>query len=129
MLTIDDLRALPKVACPVHAISREPTGLRVAHTGGSELFDQVVMACHSDQALAILGTTASRGQHEILSAIRYQANRAVLHTDAALLPRVAQIGMNASFRMFPDSAAAKAPVRKAPSCTLNRIERTLGLSN
>ena len=80
---LDDVR----LACPVHAISREPTGLRVAHTGGSELFDQVVMACHSDQALAILGTTASRGQHEILSAIRYQANRAVLHTDAALLPR------------------------------------------
>jgi hypothetical protein len=68
---------------------RDPraAGLRVTHAGGSEHFDQVVMACHSDQALAILGFTASDAQREVLSAIRYQPNRAVLHTDRALLPR------------------------------------------
>jgi predicted NAD/FAD-binding protein len=43
--------------------------------------DQVVLACHSDQSLAILGFTASDAQREVLSAIRYQPNRAVLHTD------------------------------------------------
>jgi predicted NAD/FAD-binding protein len=59
----------------------------VTHAGGSETFDQIVMACHSDQALAILGYTATDAQREVLSAIRYQPNRAVLHTDAALLPR------------------------------------------
>jgi predicted NAD/FAD-binding protein len=47
----------------------------------------VVLACHSDQALAILGFTASDAQRDVLAAIRYQANRAVLHTDRALLPR------------------------------------------
>jgi len=46
-----------------------------------------VMACHSDQALSILGFTASDAQREVLSAIRYQPNRALLHTDPALLPR------------------------------------------
>jgi predicted NAD/FAD-binding protein len=61
--------------------------LRVTHAGGGEHFDQVVMACHSDQALAILGGTASEAQREVLAAIRYQPNRAVLHTDRALLPR------------------------------------------
>jgi uncharacterized protein len=80
---LDDVR----VACPVHAVTRDAAGLRVAHAEGSEHFDQVVMACHSDQSLRILGFTASDAQREVLSAIRYQPNRAVLHTDRALLPR------------------------------------------
>ncbi|MGB9192605.1 MAG: FAD-dependent oxidoreductase, partial [Azonexus sp.] len=80
---LDDIR----LACPVSAVTREGAGLRVTHAGGGEHFDQVVMACHSDQALAILGFTASDAQREVLAAIRYQSNRAVLHTDRALLPR------------------------------------------
>ena len=76
-----------RLACPVSAVSREAGRLRVVHAAGSELFDRVVMACHSDQALAILGLAASDTQREILSAVRYQPNRAVLHTDRALLPR------------------------------------------
>lgn len=76
-----------RLACPVRAVTRETVGLRIIHAAGSEQFDQVVMACHSDQALAILGATATDGQREVLSAIRYQPNRAVLHTDRALLPR------------------------------------------
>ena len=80
---LDDVR----LSCPVHVVTREAGGLRVTHAGGSESFDQVVMACHSDQALSILGTTASDAQREMLAAIRFQPNRAVLHTDPALLPR------------------------------------------
>jgi len=80
---IDDIR----LACPVWTVNREADGLRVTHAAGIEYFDQVVMACHSDQALAILGGTASDAQREVLSAIAYQPNRAVLHTDPALLPR------------------------------------------
>lgn len=80
---LDDIR----LACPVRAVMRDGDQLRVTHAQGSERFDQVVMACHSDQAQAILGMTASDGQREVLSAIRYQPNRAVLHTDPALLPR------------------------------------------
>jgi len=80
---LDDVRP----ACPVSAVVREADGLYVAHAHGRERFDQVVMACHSDQARAILGDTASLNQRKVLEAIRYQPNRAVLHTDAALLPR------------------------------------------
>jgi predicted NAD/FAD-binding protein len=76
-----------RIGCPVSAVTRQADGLVVTHLGGSEQFDHVVMACHSDQALAILGFTATDGQREVLSAIRYQPNRAVLHTDRALLPR------------------------------------------
>ncbi|MBL8397257.1 MAG: FAD-dependent oxidoreductase [Candidatus Accumulibacter sp.] len=80
---LDDVR----LQCPVHALTRVENGLRVTHAGGSGHFDQVVLACHSDQALAILGDTASPAHRRILSAIRYQPNRAVLHTDPTLLPR------------------------------------------
>ena len=76
-----------RLACPVSAVRREGNHLALTHAAGSESFDQVVMACHSDQALNILGFTASDAQVDVLSAIRYQPNRAVLHTDAALLPR------------------------------------------
>ncbi|NTV70577.1 MAG: NAD(P)-binding protein [Azonexaceae bacterium] len=76
-----------RLACPVSAVSREGDFLKVTHASGSEHFDQVVMACHSDQSQAILGFTATDGQREVLSAVRYQPNRAILHTDRALLPR------------------------------------------
>lgn len=80
---LDDVR----LSCPVVAVRRDEDGLTVLHAKGAERFDQVVMACHSDQTLRILGGTASPGQREVLQSIRYQLNRAVLHTDAALLPR------------------------------------------
>lgn len=52
----------------------------------AERFDQVVIASHSDQALAMLADASVR-EHEILRAIPYQRNEAVLHTDVRLLPR------------------------------------------
>ena len=80
-----------RLDCPVRAVTRDGAHLRVDHAGGSERFDQVVMACHSDQTLAILGATATAGQRDVLAAIRYQANRAVLHTDTRLLPRAPRL--------------------------------------
>ena len=80
---LDDIR----LDCPVTALKRDGAYWRASHARGGELFDQVVLACHSDQSLAILGMSASDAQRDVLSAIRYQPNRAVLHTDAALLPR------------------------------------------
>lgn len=52
----------------------------------SERFDEVIFACHSDQALAMLGD-ATGAEREILGALPYQANETVLHTDASVLPR------------------------------------------
>ncbi len=80
---LDDIR----LACPVISVTRDGKALTLTHVRGSEQFDQVVMACHSDQSLAILGHAATDAQRAVLSAIRYQPNRAVLHTDRALLPR------------------------------------------
>ncbi|MCY4043926.1 MAG: FAD-dependent oxidoreductase [Cellvibrionales bacterium] len=51
-----------------------------------EIFDQVIFACHSDQALALL-QQPTQDEQTILAAIRYQDNAVVLHTDTALLPK------------------------------------------
>jgi predicted NAD/FAD-binding protein len=62
-------------------------GVLVNSTSGTERFDEVVLATHSDQALQILGSSATTDERQLLGAISYHANRAVLHTDTALLPR------------------------------------------
>ena len=73
----------------VSAVQRLPQsaggGVRVHAAAGSEDFAAVILACHSDQALRLLDQPSSR-ERELLGAIRYQPNRAVLHTDVAQLP-------------------------------------------
>ncbi len=76
-----------RLATPVRRIKHHLKGIDVVSDSSVERFDQVVLACHSDQALEILGESATPEQTAVLSAIRYEPNRAVLHTDAALLPR------------------------------------------
>lgn len=72
---------------PVEWIRRLPDRVLVKARGlDSERFDAVFMACHSDQALRIL-SDASAAEREVLGAIPYQRNAAVLHTDTRLLPR------------------------------------------
>jgi predicted NAD/FAD-binding protein len=62
-------------------------GVMLRTDAGTERFDEVVLACHSDQALALLGSGASHEERELLGAIGYHRNRAVLHTDTGVLPR------------------------------------------
>ncbi|MGO9961430.1 MAG: NAD(P)/FAD-dependent oxidoreductase [Solirubrobacteraceae bacterium] len=72
---------------PVDAVTRHRDHVLVKPRGGdAERFDEVVLATHSDQALALLGDASDRDR-EILGAIPYQANEAVLHTDVRMLPR------------------------------------------
>ena len=75
-----------RLNCPVQRITREAQGVQVTSGGQTERFDQVVLACHPDQSLALLGD-ASAGEVAALGAIRYQSNHAVLHTDTSVLPR------------------------------------------
>ncbi len=84
------LAAIPsrRLGTPVRSVMRGGAGarsVRIETGAGIESFDHVVMACHSDQALALLGD-ARADERDVLAAIRYQANRAVLHTDASCLP-------------------------------------------
>ena len=66
--------------------SATPTASTLAWEGGRQSFDEVVLAIHSDQALAMLADP-SPAEREVLGAIPYQRNEVVLHTDESLLPR------------------------------------------
>lgn len=78
---------------PVRAVRRrvnEINGIRtvsVATDTGSEEFDHVIIAAHSDQALAMLAPPSAI-ERDVLGAIPFQANDAVLHTDTAAMPRL-----------------------------------------
>ena len=71
---------------PVQRVVRDALGVDVTVNGQTERFDKVILASHSDQSLALLGD-ASPQEREVLGAIRYQPNRAVLHTDTSVLPK------------------------------------------
>ncbi|MBU0903524.1 MAG: FAD-dependent oxidoreductase [Gammaproteobacteria bacterium] len=75
-----------RLNCPVTRVDRDEDGVTVHSAQGSERFDKVVFACHSDQALALLAQP-SRIETEILGALPYADNDVVLHTDTRLLPK------------------------------------------
>ncbi|WP_019716627.1 NAD(P)/FAD-dependent oxidoreductase, partial [Pseudomonas syringae] len=74
-----------RLSCPVTRVERDSEGVTVHSAQGSERFDHVVFACHSDQALAMLAAPSSAEQ-SVLGALRYAENDVVLHTDTRLLP-------------------------------------------
>ncbi len=73
-------------ATPVTGVRRDSEGVTVQTGGDSHRFDQVVMACHSDQTLALLDDAGPR-ERDCLADLRYQPNDVVLHTDTAMLPK------------------------------------------
>lgn len=75
-----------RLSTPVRRIERNGTGVQITTQQGTERFDKVVVATHSDQALALLAAPTA-AETALLGAIRYQANLAVLHTDVSVLPR------------------------------------------
>ncbi|MSQ56820.1 MAG: NAD/FAD-binding protein [Limnohabitans sp.] len=75
-----------RLKTPVLHIHRDAQGVLIQTTNGTEHFDHVVLACHADQALALLNAP-SFDEQRLLGAIRFQSNRAVLHTDTSQMPR------------------------------------------
>lgn len=72
--------------CPIHAVRRVSAGIRIQGPQVDENFEQVVIAAHADQALA-MRVDASPAERDILSQFPYQPNEAVLHTDTSFLPK------------------------------------------
>ena len=76
-----------RLRCPVQWIRRDAGGVHIkARDCEPERFDQVFLACHSNQALAMLAD-ASPLERKVLGAIPYQRNEAVLHIDENLMPK------------------------------------------
>jgi predicted NAD/FAD-binding protein len=122
------------VGAPVERIERHP-GHVVPKVRGrpTQQFDQVVLACHSDQALALLADPTP-AEREVLGAIGWQDNDVVLHTDASLLPRRRRAWASWNYHRDPDGPRDRVsvtynlthlqslPTRRQFLVTLNRGE-------
>ena len=80
----ESFRGEVRIASPVRRVERDSSGVTVQTGNGSERFDQVVFACHSDDAHALIDATED--ERRVLTAIPYQRNRALLHSDDSVMP-------------------------------------------
>jgi predicted NAD/FAD-binding protein len=111
------LRGRLRLATPVQSIHRSSAGVLVRPRGGdAEPYDEVVLATHSDQALALLGD-ATELERELLGAITYQDNEAVLHTDSAMLPRRRRAWASWNYHLLPDPGS-----RTTVTYHMNRLQ-------
>ncbi len=74
------------IGCPVQGVSRDGLGATVHSARGSDRFDEVIFACHSDQALRLMAQP-NKDETAALGAIRFQDNEVWLHHDEAQMPK------------------------------------------
>lgn len=94
-----------RIGCPVAKVVRADDGVTITTATGDERFDEVILACHSDQAQRMLAD-ASPVEEELLSAFRYQANAVVLHTDPSVLPRRRAAWASWNYHLAPGETSA-----------------------
>jgi predicted NAD/FAD-binding protein len=115
-----DGRHEARLNTPVLGLQRHPQGVMVQMAQGAEWFDAVVLACHSDQALQLLGNGATAAERAVLGSIRYQPNEAVLHTDSSVLPQ-----RQAAWAAWNYERAAASSAEQAGVCLhylINRLQ-------
>lgn len=95
-----------RTASPVRRVVRMGREVLVESATGAEMFDQVILATHSDQSSRILGDDATDIERSLLGSIRYEPNAAVLHSDPDLMPKNERVwaSWNAMSRTGPASA-------------------------
>ena len=87
---------------PVRSVESVPGATRIVTDGAIEHFDAVVLAVHSGQALGLLAEPTSL-ERQVLGAIPYQRNEAVVHTDGSILPRRRLAWASWNYYRAPDS--------------------------
>ena len=106
-----------RLSAPVREIRRHDGHVAVTPAGGEAIrFDEVVIAVHSDQALAMLADPTAR-EAEILGAIPYQSNEAVLHTDERMLPRRKRAWASWNYHLLGET-----PGRTTVTYHMNRLQ-------
>lgn len=88
-----------KLNTPVLSVARKETGIAVRTADGTQVFDDVIFACHGDQALALL-SEPTPAEREILGQFRFTDNQVVLHTDTAHLPVRQKAWASWNYRML-----------------------------
>ena len=91
-----------RTSTPVRSVSRLPDGVAVTPDGQpEERFDEVILATHSDQALRLL-SDPTESERQLLSALPFQENETVLHTDDSILPRNRRARASWNYRIPAD---------------------------
>jgi predicted NAD/FAD-binding protein len=119
------LRHALRPSAPVRELRRHPDRVEVITDDGVEEFDQVVLAVHSDQALAML-SDPSEAETRVLEAIPYQRNEVALHTDVSVMPRRRRAWASWNFHLAEeagDGAFAAAPDRATVTYWMNALQR------
>jgi predicted NAD/FAD-binding protein len=94
-----------RLRTPIQSVQRLADHVQVRPVGQpAEQFDHVIFACHSDQALKILGAEATSLEQELLGAFPYSRNVAVLHTDTSLLPQSRRAWASWNYRVVSGQA-------------------------
>jgi predicted NAD/FAD-binding protein len=94
-----------RLGCKVQRVDRDDAGVTLQSDAGSERYDKVVFACHSDQALSLLAAPSAQ-ERTVLGAIGYADNDVVLHTDTRLLPHRRHAWASWNYRL---GGSAQAP--------------------
>ena len=106
-----------RLSTPVLSIRRDAEGALVRSGPGEERFDHVILATHSDQALRML-VDATPGEREILSALPYQENDAVLHCDTSAMPKARR-----AWSSWNSHLPAQPVERATVTYWMNRLQR------
>lgn len=93
---------------PVTGVRRQQDAVVVETPGGAELFDEVIFACHGDQAFALLGAPTP-AEKEVLSVFSCSDNMVILHTDTSHLPKARRAWAGWNYRVV-DKALQQATV-------------------
>jgi len=91
-----------RLSTSVSSLRRTAAAVEVSTDGKTETFDHVIVACHSDQALKLLGADATPTETELLNQFPYSRNVAVLHTDESVLPRRRRAWASWNYRLRAD---------------------------
>ena len=103
----------------VSSVKRIGQQVEIVSRQGKETFDRVIFACHSDEALALLDDP-SQNEIDILSALPYQTNEVLLHTDRRLLPVNPRAWASWNYRVSDD--------RQRPATVTYHMNRLQGIS-
>jgi predicted NAD/FAD-binding protein len=112
--------------CPVTKVAKTDTGYQVSSADGVREFEEVIFACHSDQALKMLDLKSFEGPRandyvEVLGAIPYSMNEVVLHTDTSVLPKRPLAWASWNYSIKGQSNEQRAPA--AVTYNMNILQR------
>lgn len=108
-----------RLSTPVRSVIRRADGVHLATDAGTEIFDRVILACHTDQSLALL-KDADDSEREVLAAVQYLPNTAWLHTDTTLMPKRRRTWSAWNYYSRGEASSQQAPV--AVTYWLNRLQ-------